>query len=389
MGNLIGTESGAKMSGTNMPTLVIRVVRPQNMQDARNNFLKTFEGQYLPIHYIASVPTNDKGSFTFMMVQQGGRSGNISSNMKPFPSPAGSNIVCNPEFFVSGTSPPQPIPGKVPQGSPMVKVTIEVEIVNSRVTSRVTVIAAPSITSLTLSKPVATWVLDAAGWTTAGITTSEAETLSNEEYYWMPKAKFSLRQNFHDLRDLRTLGPKAPEKASRPSLTHEELGSKTLLRLSLAGPGLGMQQNATGEFAFGGEYVPIAIFTNNFVSQRVMIKRNGRTPVRDAPMSEFGPPDQRVVYHPDFFFPPMLGGNATPRQKPGLIPARSPLVTIDQELTPNTPAVFRFARVKSDTERVQVAQGTAREPNFAIAIESIKFNVSLPSFPNSRFAARR
>ena len=371
----MGNNIGVPTDGSKLPTLVIRVVRPQNMQDARNTFLKEFEGQYLPIHYLASVPTNDKGSFTFMLVKQGGRSGNISSNMKPVPSPAGSKVVCNPEFFYNGTS---PIPGKVPQRSPMVKVTIEVAIVNSRMTSKVTVIAAPSITSLTLSKPVATWVLDAAGWTTAGITTSEAETLSNEEYYWMPKAKFSFRQDFHDLRDLRTLGPKVPEKASRPLLTHEELGSKKLLRLSLAGPGLGMQQNATGEFAFAGEYVPIAIFTNNFVFQRVMIKRNG---VRDTPMSEFGPPDQRVVYHPDFFFPPMLGGTATPRQKPGLIPARSPLVTIDQELTPNTPAVFRFARVKSDTAKVQVAQGTAREPNFAIAIESINFNVSTQVSP--------
>lgn len=209
MGNLNGTESGAKMSGANMPTLLIRVIRPQNMQDARNTFLKTFVGQYLPIHYIASVPpTNDKGSFTFMMVQQGGTSGYIASNMQPFPSPAGSNIVCNPEFFVSGTSPPQPIPGKVPQGSPMVKVTIEVKMVNSRVTSTVTVIAAQSITSLTVSKPVATWTLDAAGWTTAGITTIEAETFSNEQYYWQPKAKFALRQNFQDLRDLRNVGPK-------------------------------------------------------------------------------------------------------------------------------------------------------------------------------------
>lgn len=116
-------------------------------------------------------------------------------------------------------------------------------------------------------------------------------------------------------------------------------------------------------------------------------------------MSEFGTPDQRMVYHPDFFFPPMLGGNATPRQKP--IRPGSPLVTIDQELTLKTPAVFRFARVKSDTEKAQVAQGTSREPNFAIAIEKIQFNagiirrggisaqVSLPSVPTLQFAARR
>lgn len=391
MGNLNGTESGAKMSGENMPTLFIRVVRPQNMQDARNSLLKRFEGQYLPIHYIASVPpTNEKGSFTFMMVQQGGASGYIASNMQPFPSPAGSKIACNPEFFFSGTSPPQPIPGKVPQGSPMVKVTIEVKMVNSRVTSTVTVIAAPSITSLTLSKPVATWTLDAAGWTTAGITTREAETFSNEQYHWQPKAKFALRQDFQDLRDLTNVGPK-PAPAG-PKFTHEELGSRTMLSLSLAGPGLGMQQGATGEFAFAGEYVPIAIFASALVVQRLMIKRNGRMPVRDAPMNEIGTPDGRVVYHPDFFLPPMLGGNATPRQKP--LPPGSPLVTIDQELTLNTPAVFRFFRVKFDTGRFQVAHAAPREQNFAIAIEKIQFNVgiiqrggisaqvSLPSFPN-------
>lgn len=394
MGNLNGTESGAKMSGAKMPTLVIRVVRPQNMQDARSSLLKRFEGQYLPIHYIASVPhTNDKGSFTFMMVQQGGASGYIASNMQPFPSPAGSNIVCNPDFFVSGTSPPQPIPGKVPEGSPMVKVTIEVKMANSRVTSRVTVIAAQSITSLTLSNPVATWTLDAAGWTTASITTREAETFSNEVLNWQPKARFALRQDFQDLRDLTNLGPKVPEEASRPLLTHEELGSRTMLSLSL--PGLGMHQGATGVFDFAGEYVPIAITTNNFVSQRVMIKRNGRTPVRDTPLSEFGTPDQRMVYHPDFFFPPMLGGNAKPRQKP--LPPGSPLVTIDQDLTPNTPAVFRFFRVKFDTEKAQVALGTSREPNFAIAIEKIQFNVSIAEMPPrftskitpSQIAARR
>ena len=345
MGNLIGTGSGVKMSGAEMPTLVIRVVRPQNMQDARNNFLRTFEGQYLPIHYIASVPpTNDKGSFTFMMVKQGGTSGYIASNMKPFPSPAGSNIVCNPEFFVSGTSPPLPIPGKVPQGSPMVQVTIEVKMVNSRVTSTVTVIAATSTTPLLLSQPVATWRLDAAGWTTAGITTREAETFSNEPYG--QGAKFALRQNFQDLRDLTSVGPKpAP---ARPLLTHEELGSKTVLRLSLAAQGLGMQQNATGEFAFGGEYAPIAIFASALEVTTVMIKRAGGTPVRETAMIEHAlSAKQRMLYHPDFFYPPVVGGKASPREIPGLIRARAPVVSIVRNLTPNAQSVIRFGRNKS------------------------------------------
>ena len=158
--------------------------------------------------------------------------------------------------------------------------------------------------------------------------------------------------------------------------THADLGSRTMIGLSLAGRGV-----HTGEFDFGGDYVPIAIFTDNVAIRIDMIKRHGRTPVRDTPMSEFRSPDLRMVYHPDFFLPPALG-DAKPRLKPGLIPARAPVVTIEKkDLAPNTPAGFRFSRAKSDTQGDPIAQFTTRAPSFTIKIESTQFNVTSVALP--------
>ena len=337
-----------------MPTLAISIMRPQSMEETRFRFIKGFEGRYVPIYHSASVRQDGGGSMIFMLVKQDGTSGRVSSYLKHFPSPKDSITVCNPDFFVEGSTPPQPKGNKVPQGSPMVKVTMEVKEVNGAVNATVTVDAATSITPLLLSRPVVSWRFDAAGWTAA---VREATALSFEPNG--RPATFWLRQDFKEYRDLRDSG-----RPPQPLLTHEQLGSKSMLRLSLAGPGLGIQQGATGEFTFVGEYVPISIFANALEVTTVMIKRNG---VRDTPMSEFGPPDQRVVYHPDFFYPPVVGGNARPREIPGLIGARAPVVSIVRNLTPNAQSVISFGRGKIVPKDVIAVPAIAR--TFTIKIE--------------------
>ena len=215
-----------------LPSLTIGVECPPNMQEARARFLRGFAGEYFPIYYRASVsPQSDVGAFVFMLVKQGGTSGRVSSNMRQFPSTDGSNTLSNPEFFVYGSQ-PQPIPNKVPVGSPIVQVTIEVRTLNMLVTGTVKVVAARSITSLRMSDPAAVWVLDAAGWAAAAV---EATGLSIEQGR-LPRARMSFKQDFRDLRDFRN---KTPTPVPHEQLTHEQLGSRTVLRLAVVSTGAG------------------------------------------------------------------------------------------------------------------------------------------------------
>ena len=326
-------------SGVDMPTLAISIMRPQSMEEARFIFLKGFEGRFVPIYHSASVRQDGGASVIFMLVKQDGTSGRVSSNLKHFPSPKDSITVCNPDFFVEGSTPPQPKGNKVPKGSPMVKVRMEVKKANGAVTAEVIVDAATSITPLLLSRPVVSWRFDAAGWAAA---VREATALTYEQNG--RPATFWLRQFFKDYSDLRNSGKEQPP--SKPMLTHEQLGSRSMLRLALSGPGLGMQQGATGEFTFVGEYVPISIFASALKVTTVMIKRNGLTPVRDTPMIEHALSGGRMLYHPDFFYPPVVGGNATPREKP-VIRARAPVVSIVRNLTQNAQSVLSFGRFQS------------------------------------------
>ena len=347
------------------------------MQETRAWFLRGFAGEYIPIHYRASVsPQNDVGTFVFMLIKQGGTSGRVSSNMRQFPSTDGSNTVCNPDFFVYGSQ-PQPIPNKVPVGSPIVQVTIEVRTMSMLVTGTVKVVVARSITSLSMSDPAAEWVFDAAGWAAAAV---EATGLSIEQGR-LPRARMSLKQDFQDLRDFRK---KPPTPVPHEKLTHEQLGSRTVLRLAVVSTGLGMQHGATGEFTFVGEYAPIAIYTKGLAVSMYMIKRDGSTP-RDTAMREFGKPDQRMVCHPDFFdFFDFVGGGpggpgGEPRMKRGLLKARTPVVTLLRDLTPGASSVLRFSRFKSDTEPpVQVAQRTVRATERSVTppIEWMQFTVT-------------
>jgi hypothetical protein len=118
-----------------------------------------------------------------------------------------------------------------------------------------------------------------------------------------------------------------------------------------------------------------------FNESQEMVKRAG---VRETAMVEVGSPEQRTVYHPDFFDPPLIGGKgAEPRQKPGVIRGGAPVVTIVRDLTPNAPSIVRFARVKSDTdtEKVPVTQATSRG-EFMIVIDGMQLTVK--SIPDRR-----
>lgn len=342
--------------GAKLPTMGIRVVRPQNMHDARARLLKGFEGQYLPIYYCASVrPTNDEGSYVYVLVQQGAGSRFVSSTMTPFPSPAGSKTACNPDFFVEGSFPPRAVSGKVPGGSPIVVVTIDMRRVNMPATYAVTVAAYTSNPALVFAPPpggpllpgtaIATWRLDAAGWAEAA-TAREVTTMSIESG-GAPSAKLAFRQDFQEHRELRTLGPK-------PRRTHEELGAYAMIRL-FVGRGLGMQQGATEGNAFAGEYVPVAIFTDEVRATTYMSKRNGAMPALERPMSEAWTPDGRVLYHPDFFYPPQQGEPGAQRPIRGSLKPNAPVVSLRRDLTATEQAEMILSRVTADTEPLQNA----------------------------------
>ena len=159
------------------------------------------------------------------------------------------------------------------------------------VTGTVKVVAARSITSLRMSDTAAVWVLDAAGWAAAAV---EATGLSIEQGR-LPRARMSFKQDFRDLRDFRN---KTPTPVPHEKLTHEQLGSRTVLRLAVVSTGLGMQHGATGEFTFVGEYAPIAIYTKGLAVSMYMLKtkreqarsRHGHEGIREARPAHGVPP---------------------------------------------------------------------------------------------------
>jgi hypothetical protein len=169
-------------------------------------------------------------------------------------------------------------------------------------------------------------------------------------------------------------GPTLPPKAL---VTQQELGANMILLLSVnTSPWVGMQQGATGELSFAGEYLPISIAASVSAVTIVMMKRNGRTPVRETAMGDIRTAGgDRTLYHPDFYLAP--SGKGAPTPIPGKRQASAPVVTIVRGLTPN--ATIKFGRVKSDAGTVPVAEATAPLDGrgFPVKIEWLQFTATL------------
>jgi hypothetical protein len=263
---------------------------------------------------------------------------------------SGGRMLWHPDFFTPpiGTSEPRLKAKIVPPQSPVVSLLFR-PFPNNTVEIRL----ARAISEQDLSGRTAHTV-SAAEWSAGTSPTVEVEGMKHTVTQ-KPSA------------DWKQIQPPSPE----PPLSTYEIGASTMLRVSLnLGPGTGMQQGATGEFAFAGEYVPIEISSNNAAQTAIMIKR---ADVREAAMR--GSPGS--LYHPDFFFPPLLGGKGGPKQIPGKLKPSAPVVTIVRPLASNAGAEFTFSRVKSDTAKTQSAKVTTRGRSYNVEIEGIPFSVTL------------
>lgn len=354
--NLRKPEKGAVMA-VPMLTLSVGSGGSLGMRQSDTSAL-AFAGAYVPI----AVYSTDLHVYIFMIKQNGA---------EPIPNvPLEDSAVFqkdrlqwHPKFFEppSGNSAPRLRKNAVPQNHPVVSVLLRpfpsetVEIRFHRVVNE---------TKLT---DITKLIVSSAAWNCGKLPTVDID-----------RATLTITQrNSTEWADVQP-PPRPPYirpfETLRPVATHEELGARRMLRLSVdrSSPSsrMGAFRRPAG-YAFAGDYVPIVITAEEKGVSMVMVNRAGSKPVRETAMSESGPPERRTLFHPDFYVAPVPGGPAGPRPIPGALQANAPIVSIVRSGDHNE--LVRFGRVRGNLNATApVAEVSASGPQFAIELDGLQ-----------------